>query len=356
MRIAVTGSIATDHLMVFPGRFAEQLVPDRLAAVSLSFLVDSLDVRPGGAGANAAYGLALLRYRPALVGAVGADFREHGDRLAALGVDTGSVHVSATRRTARYLCTTDGDRHRIASFHPGAMSEAAGIGLAETARRLGGLDLVLVGADDPGAMVRHTEECRAAGLPFAAGPSRQLALLERDAVRRLVDGAALLFTNARESALLLRRTGWSRAEVLRRTGTWITTLGADGCRLERAGEPPVGIAAVPPQRLVDPTGAGDAFRAGFLAGLAAGLAPVRCAQTGSALASFTRGAAGGQEYACDPERLVAAVQVAYGPRAAAEIAHALAVPRRTPTTEAEAETETGAGAETATGVQRGVRR
>ncbi|WP_051804163.1 carbohydrate kinase family protein [Streptomyces griseus] len=300
MRIAVTGSIATDHLMTFPARITDQLLADRLDRVSLSFLVDTLEVHEGGVAANIAYGLARLGHRPLLVGAVGADFAPYGARLAALGVDTGGVRVSRTRHTARFLCTTDPDGNQLASFYPGAMTEAATIDLAEVA---GDADLVLVGADDPSAMLRHTRACRGAGIRFMADPSQQLARLGGTVIRELVEGADHLFTNEYEHALLLEKTGWSRSEVLDRVGTWVTTLGEKGSRVDRAGEPPVEVAAAPAAAVVDPTGVGDAFRAGYLASLAAGLDPAGCARAGSAVASLALAAVGPQSYDAGPETL-----------------------------------------------------
>lgn len=239
MRIAVTGSIATDHLMTFPGRFAEQFVADQLHTVSLSFLVDALDVRRGGVGPNICYGMGLLGLRPLLVGAAGEDFAEYRSWLERHGVDTASVHISEVHHTARFVCTTDTDHNQIASFYTGAMSEARNIELKPVADRVGGLDLVLIGADDPEAMLRHTQECRTRGVRFAADPSQQLARMNGDDIRRLVDGAAYLFTNAYEKALIETKTGWTEGEILDRVGTRVTTLGAEGVRIERTGEAPV---------------------------------------------------------------------------------------------------------------------
>src|SRR4029450_12424345 len=163
MRIAVTGSIATDHLMHFPGRFSEQLIADQLHKVSLSFLVDDLVVRRGGVAANIAFGMGQLGLRPALVGAVGPDFDDYGGWLERHGVDCDSVHISEVAHTARFVCTTDEDMCQIASFYAGAMSEARNIELAPVAERVGGLDLVLVSANDPAAMMRHSEGCGSRG-------------------------------------------------------------------------------------------------------------------------------------------------------------------------------------------------
>src|SRR5574342_115469 len=161
MKIAVTGSIATDHLMHFPGRFSEQLLADQLHRLSLSFLVDDLVVRRGGIAANIAFGMARLGLRPVLVGAVGSDFdSDYRSWLSRHGVDCDSVHVSDVAHTARFVCTTDESMCQIASFYAGAMSEARNIELLPVAQRLGGLDLVIVSPNDPAAMVRHTQECR----------------------------------------------------------------------------------------------------------------------------------------------------------------------------------------------------
>ncbi|MFJ5780136.1 carbohydrate kinase family protein [Streptomyces sp. NPDC093094] len=324
MRIAVTGSIATDHLMVFPGRFADQLIPDQLAHVSLSFLVDTLEVRRGGVAANIAFGLGSLGHTPLLVGAVGDDFAEYETWLKAHGVDTGAVRVSGTRRTARFLCLTDQDANQIAAFYAGAMEEARDIDLGQVdlpaAQRP---DLVLVCPNDPEAMLRHTADCRRLGLPFAADPSQQLARLGPHQVRDLVDGARWLFTNEYEAALLLERTGWTREGVLWRVGAWVTTLGGDGVRIECADRPTLTVPAVPGLPVADPTGGGDAFRAGFLAGVARGLAVVPAARLGCVLAAQALAAVGSQTYRADRARLLGTAARAYGDDAAAELAPAL---------------------------------
>src|SRR5450755_2624206 len=266
MRIAVTGSIATDHLMLFPGRFADQLMPDQLHKVSLSFLVDRLDIRRGGIAANICFGMGVLGLRPVLVGAVGADFDDYRSWLERHGVDTASVWVSELHHTARFLCTTDADQNQIASFYAGAMGEAREIELAPVAARLGGLDLVVISPNDPQAMLRHTAECRDRGYRFMADPSQQLASMADADVRSLIDGAALLFTNEYEKAMTESKTGWSDADVLGRVDMRVTTLGAAGAIIDRAGDAQIKVAAVPALEVADPTGGGDAFRSGFVAG------------------------------------------------------------------------------------------
>ncbi|TGA99668.1 carbohydrate kinase family protein [Streptomyces sp. MZ04] len=326
MRIAVTGSIATDHLMVFPGRFEDQLLPDQLAHVSLSFLVDRLEVRWGGVAANIAFGLGGFGLSPLLVGAAGTDFAEYAVWLKEHGVDTGGVRVSAERQTARFMCITDEDDNQIAAFYAGAMAEAYDIELRTLLTGADRPGLVLISPDDPSAMLRHTAECRSLGIPFAADPSQQLARLDGGQVRDLVDGATWLFTNEYEAALLMEHTGWSKGDVLATVGGWITTLGSQGVRIERSGQPALTVPAVPGIEPADPTGGGDAFRAGFLAAVSHDVPLEPAARLGCALASVALGAVGSQAHEVDPGQLAALVERAYGPGAAEPLAPVLGEP------------------------------
>ena len=319
MRVAVTGSIATDHLMTFPGKFADQLIAEKLDKVSVSFLVEDLQVRRGGVAGNIAFGLGCLGLRPLLVGSVGPDFAEYRQWLEAHGVDTSGVRTSATRHTARFVCTNDLEGNQIASFYPGAMSEDSEIDIAElTARE--GTDLVLIGAGDPAAMRRYTADCRRAGIPFAADFSQQVAFLDGESIRALTEDAAYLFCNEYEEAVIERKTGWSSADILDRIGTRIITLGPAGARVERGGEEPVLAGPVPDARLVEPTGTGDAFRCGFLAAVSWGLSPERAAQLGNLMAVHVLETVGPQEYELKPATLADRFAAAYGPEAAGEIA------------------------------------
>ncbi len=325
MRIAVTGSIATDHLMRFPGRFAEQLLADQLHSVSLSFLVDELVIRRGGVAANIAFGLGRLGLHPILVGAVGEDFGDYRSWLDRHGVDTTAVRVSEIAHTARFICTTDEDLNQIASFYPGAMSEAAEIELGPIADRFGALDIVIISPNSPDAMVRHSQECRERGYAFAADPSQQLALLDGPQIRELVDGAAYLFCNKYEKALLASKSGWSDAEILAKAGVRVTTHGKDGVVIEAPESDPIRVPVVPARATPDPTGVGDAFRAGFFAGLSWELPLERSAQVGCLLATLTLETLGPQEYTVEPSDMLKRITEAYGADAAAQIAEHLPV-------------------------------
>lgn len=320
MRIAVTGSIATDHLMRFEGRFADNLVADQLDRLSVSFLVESLEIRRGGIAANIAFGLGQLGVRSLLVGAVGRDFdTEYRGWLERHGVDTGPVHVSSTKHTARFVCTTDTTEAQIASFYAGAMSEARHIELDDVVDSRGDVDLVVVSPDDPEAMLRHTEQARSLGIPFVADPSQQLSFMDGPQIRGLVDGAAYLVTNDYEKTLLERKTGWSDEEVLSRVGLRITTLGPKGCTITQEGEEPLFVEAAPERRKEDPTGVGDAFRAGFIAGLVWQLDLARAAQVGSLLATYVLEHVGTQEYSLNRSEFRDRFAGCFGHDAAADL-------------------------------------
>src|SRR3954466_8311426 len=229
--LLIAASIATDHLMTFRGKFADSLVVEQLDKLSVSFLVDDLEIRRGGVAANICFGLGKLGLNPVLVGAVGEDFGDYRSWLERHGVDCAHVHVSDSKHTARFVCTTDETMAQFASFYPGAMSEARLIELHPIAARVGEPTFVLVGPDDPEAMVRHTQECRQRGYAFVADPSQQLAFGEGEMIRELVDGAAYLFSNEYESHLIESKTGWSAEEILSRVGTQVITLGAAGVRI-----------------------------------------------------------------------------------------------------------------------------
>jgi adenosine kinase len=322
MRIAVTGSIATDHLMSFDGRFADSLLPDQLQKVALSFLVDDLQIRRGGVGANIAFGLANLGLRPMLVGAVGEDFTSYRAWLERHGVDCSGVAVSQLKHTARFVCTTDRDQAQIASFYAGAMSQARDIELAPLMAD-GPFGLVVISPNDPEAMLRHTQECRDSGIPFAADPSQQLAWSDGEWIRRVIDGAAYLFSNDYEAGLIEAKSGWSEQDVLARVGTWVTTHGEKGAVIRSRGEAPIEVPVVPARRVADPTGVGDAFRSGYLAGLVWQLAPERCAQLGATLATMVIETVGTQEYELGQVDFLRRLGDAYGAAAVADASRQL---------------------------------
>jgi adenosine kinase len=229
------------------------------------------------------------------------------------------VWVSETQHTARFICTTDSVNAQIGSFYTGAMAEARQIELQPIAERVGGLDLVVISPNDPEAMQRHTDECRSRLFDFVADPSQQMAWMDGSQIKRLIDGATYLFSNDYEDGLITQKTGWSHEEVLERVGVRVITRGAKGSSVEIAGEPRLDIPIAREVARVDPTGVGDAYRAGFLAGVAWEVSLERCAQLGSLLASYAIEVVGTQEYRFG-NMFQTRFEEAYGTEAACDIA------------------------------------
>jgi adenosine kinase len=321
--LLIAGSIATDHLMTFDGKFSDSLVVDQLDKLSVSFLVHDLEVRRGGCAGNISFGLGQLGIRPVLVGAVGEDFADYRSWLERHGVDCSHVHVSPTRHTARFVCTTDSSHAQIASFYPGAMSEAREIELEPIVAQVGAPAYVLIGPDDPEGMLRHTQECLQRGYKFVADPSQQLAFGDGDLIRQLIDGADILVTNEYETHVIEKKTGWTSDDLRDRVGLQVTTLGADGVRIVGRDQELLEVPAAKDVTPVEPTGVGDAFRAGFLAALGWELSLERAAQVGCVLAAYVVETVGPQEYAFTAAEFVGRVRASYGDAAADEVAQHL---------------------------------
>jgi len=320
MKIGVAGSVGLDHLMTFSGKFTDSLVAGSLQKVSLSFLVDSLDVRRGGCAANIAFGMGVLGLNPILIAAVGKDWADYDAWLSRHGVDTSHALVSTTLHTAHFVVTTDQELNQIASFFPGAMSEARNIELSPIMQKIGRLDLMVISPDDPEAMLRHSEVCRQQGIAFAADPSQQMARMSGEEIKLLIDGASYLFLNEYELALAMQKTGWTDREILERVKYRVVTLGSMGAKVESAAGEFVQVGCPKEKAKIDPTGVGDSFRSGFIAGLAWGLSHERCAQLGALIATYVIETLGTQEYRFTPAEFVARFAESYGQSAADEIA------------------------------------
>jgi adenosine kinase len=291
MSIVVTGSIAFDYLMSFPGRFTEHFLPEHMSRVSLSFLVDSMDKRRGGCAPNIAYTLALLGERPRLMGTAGQDFDDYRRWLEAAGVDTSLVAEVRDKFTASFFCSTDVAGNQIASFYTGAMANAAELSF----RTVADCELAILSPNDPAAMIQYAEECRTVGIPYIWDPGQQCARMAGDELRRGVAGAALVVCNDYELELLRQKTGLGEAGILEHAGALVVTKGELGCTVFADGAQ-VDIPAVP-ARIVDPTGVGDAFRGGFLKGMAQGADAVTSAKLGAVAAAYALEHLGGQSHA-----------------------------------------------------------
>jgi adenosine kinase len=293
MKLIVTGSIAFDYLMQFPGKFTEHILAEHLQRVSLSFLVDTMDKRRGGCAPNIAYTLALLGERPYLVATAGQDFREYDEWLQAAGVDTSHVRHVPDKFTASFFCSTDTENNQIASFYIGAMANASELSL----RTIHDPGLVIISPNDPGAMVQYAEECRTMGVPFVFDPGQQCARLSGDELRVGISGARLVICNDYEFELLRQKTGLSEETILECAGALVITRGEEGCSVYEMAASRIDVKAIPPHRIVDPTGVGDAFRGGLMKGLAVGKSLRESAQLGTVAATYALEHLGGQSHA-----------------------------------------------------------
>ena len=295
MSIIITGSIAYDYLMSFPGKFTEHFLPEHMQRVSLSFLVDTMDKRRGGCAPNIAYTLALLGHRPRLMGTAGQDFGEYRQWLEAAGIDTSLVKVVEGKFTASFFCSTDTESNQIASFYTGAMAHAAELSFrtAPDAR------LAIISPNDPAAMVQYAEECRALDIDFIWDPGQQCARMSGDELAEGIDGAAVVICNDYEFELIRQKTGLGESDVLARARALVITKGEHGCTVFTGDDRSVTIdvPAVTPHRIVDPTGVGDAFRGGFLKGMAEKAPLEICARIGSVAATYALEHLGGQSHA-----------------------------------------------------------
>jgi adenosine kinase len=292
MKIVVTGSIAFDYLMSFPGRFTEHFLPEHMDRLSLSFLVDSMDKRRGGCAPNIAYTLALLGERPMLMGTAGEDFGDYRTWLNAAGVDTSLVKQVPGKFTASFFCSTDQHNNQIASFYTGAMADAGGLSF----RTIGECGLAIVSPNDPGAMLQYADECRALGIRHIFDPGQQCTRMSGDELREGVVGATVVICNDYEFELLKQKTGLDEAGILAKSEALIVTRGEHGASIFTSRDR-VDVPAVPPHRVVDPTGVGDAFRGGLMKGLVMGHSYTTSAQMGSVAATYALEHLGGQSHA-----------------------------------------------------------
>ncbi|MGQ9713251.1 MAG: carbohydrate kinase family protein [Anaerolineae bacterium] len=265
MSIVITGSLAYDYLMSFPGRFKDHILPEKIEHVSLSFLVDSMRKQRGGCASNIAYNLALLGERPCIMATAGQDFGEYREWLESKGVDTSGIVEIPGEFTASFFVSTDLDNNQIASFYTGAMAYAHQLSFRDLNPRE--ITVAVISPNDPRAMVKYVQECQELGIPYVYDPSQQIIRLEGEDLVEGARGAEVLVLNDYEFGMMCRKTGLPERDLLRLAKVTIITEGEKGSTIVPRGEEPIAIPAVPPRRLVDPTGVGDAYRAGMLKGM-----------------------------------------------------------------------------------------
>jgi len=308
MKTVVTGSIAFDYLMSFPGRFTEHFLPEHIKRVSLSFLVDSMDKRRGGCAPNIAYTLALLGERPLLMATAGEDFGEYRQWLEAAGIDTSLVRQVAGKFCASFFCSTDRENNQIASFYTGAMADAGQLSF----RTVSDCGLAIISPNDPGAMLQYAEECRTLGIRYIFDPGQQCARMSGVELRDGVTGATIVIVNDYELELLRQKAGFGEDDILTTSQALIVTRGEAGSSvITRDGR--IDVPAVPPDRIVDPTGVGDAYRGGLMKGIVMGLPYQIAARIGTVAATYALEHLGGQSHAYSWQEFQKRYEAHFGP-------------------------------------------
>jgi adenosine kinase len=295
MNLVLTGSIAYDYLMTFPGHFRDHILPDHLNRLSLSFLVDTMSRRRGGAAANIAYTLALLGEHPKIMATLGEDGEEYTSWLESHGVDISSIKIIEGESTASFFVNTDQSNAQIASFYSGAMNRANELHFTDLPMLP---DLAVISPNEPHAMVQYIKECQKLNIPYIYDPSQQIIRLEANDIIEGIEGCLALVVNDYELGLIVEKTGIDLEMISQYATFMIITRGEYGVDLY-SGNDFFTISAIPPKQIVDPTGAGDAFRGGFLKGYLHGLTLERCGQFGVLAATFCLESLGPQGHSYD---------------------------------------------------------
>ena len=311
-RILVTGSLAWDQIMEFQGNFKDHILPDKAHVLSISFLVQSLKKQRGGCSANIAYSLALLGEKPAILAAAGTDFADYRAWLEAQGVDCRGIKVFQDELTASCFITTDMVHNQIVGFFPGAMRKAGELSIRKDLPAGDKHVLAIVSPDDPAAMLRHTRECRETGLPYLYDPSFQVTAMDGKTLLEGCRGAKALLMNDYEMAVLQEKTKLSDAEVLDLAEMIIVTFGEKGSEIRRKGKDAVKIPPAKAEKVVDPTGAGDAYRAGFVSGLVRGFSLEACGRMGSIAAVYVVEQHGPQQHQYTRDQFLARYKENFG--------------------------------------------
>ncbi len=313
VRIVVTGSLAYDYIMNFPGDFKDHILPDKAHMLTVSFLVDSMRRMRGGVAGNIAYSLALLGERPLVVGSAGQDFGEYREWMERHGVDTSGIAQSEADFTASCFINTDMANNQIVAFYAGAMTQAAELSLLDLG--LGAEDMVVISPTDPEAMTRYADECRQMGVPFLFDPGKQTPRLDGDQILAGLEGASILVGNDYEFAMMAQKTGRTEEELIRSTPLTVVTRGAEGSTIYSSETDVEGlnVPVAPISKLADPTGAGDAYLAGLVFGLARGFPPEVTGRVAALTAAYAVEQQGCQEHGFTPAEFAGRYAEAFGP-------------------------------------------
>lgn len=294
MAAVICGSLAFDTIMTFEGRFAEQIMPEQLHILNVSFLVPALRRDFGGCAGNIAYALKQLGGEPLPMAALGSDGADYLARLREQGISTEFVREVADAYTAQAMIMTDRDNNQITAFHPGAMMQAHQTRIEAR----GDIKLGIISPDGRDAMVQHAQQFKAAGIPFVFDPGQGLPMFDGKELASFIEQSTWVTVNDYEGKMLSERTGWSSAEISRRTQGLVVTLGGEGCEVWVGGEKTV-VPPVKAQAVVDPTGCGDAWRGALLFGLEQGWSLAKCAELGNKVGAIKIASRGPQNWALE---------------------------------------------------------
>ena len=316
MTIVVTGSVAYDYIMSFPGRFKEHILPEKLDMLSLSFLVDSMRRQRGGCAPNIAYTLRLLGQRPCIMAAVGQDFGDYRRWLEEQGIDISGIRVYEDDFTASFFVSTDLDNNQIASFYTGAMRRAADLSFREL--EVADVELAVISPNDPAAMNKYVRECQELGIPYVYDPSQQIVRLEGADLIEGARGARVLVVNEYEFEMIKNKTGLDEETLAGLARTTIITRGERGSTIIEGGTR-VEIPSAPPRRIAEPTGVGDAYRAGVIVGMLAGFPWEIAGRMGSLAATYALEHHGTQNHRFTLDEFISRYRETFGE--APELAH-----------------------------------
>jgi len=308
MQLYISGSVALDRIMNFPGKFADHILPDKIHILNVCFLVDGLNEYFGGTAGNIAYNLALLGEKPLVLGCAGKDFAPYAERLKSLGLPLDGIRVVESQFTAGAYITTDQTDNQITGFNPGAMREPCGYAFPA---RHDGKVMAIISPGNVQDMVELPGYFKKAGIPYIFDPGQQITALTGEQMQSAIDGSFALCTNDYELEMVMKATGLSRPELLQRTGALVTTLGDQGSIIAEGGKE-TRVAAVKVDKALDPTGAGDAYRAGLLKGLSLGQGLPEAAELGSVCAAFCVASKGTQEHSFSMAEFNASLTAHFG--------------------------------------------
>jgi adenosine kinase len=310
MRIIVTGSLAWDYIMNFPGKFEDHILPDKVHTLTVSFLVDSMKKMRGGTAGNIAYSIALLGAKASIVSAAGQDFSDYSAFMREVSIDTKGIKVVPNEFTASCFINTDNKNNQIVAFYPGAVTHAREVTLASLGLEKN--DWVIISPTDPDSMMMHTAECKKAGVSYIFDPGKQAPRLNKEQVLSGIDGCAVLIGNDYEFGMMAKMTGLTEEALINMAPITVMTRGGEGSRIYVRGQSTIEIPVAKPTTIADPTGAGDAYLGGLAVGLSKKLPLAATGRIAALCATYAIELKGCQEHGFTKEEFATRYQTVFG--------------------------------------------